>query len=600
LKSLMSLWKVMLNDLGIRCCTSTDRDWITVSSRFEHEGISFLTISLPRFGKDFQKALDNGEVDSSLFVGFRRSGGLPAFLQGFLRRVFDPSGRILLDPDIDSIFAIRQLCFVFEKLSLDCSEERLKKAMSGYVQTDADVKAADKRVSERDLLALRSSFAMLFGDSIDRLNRDLRSGRYHRFLPKHGPGATADHLVGNQKFQQSRWSSRLERVFPAGEFIIPNWKYHAALLGVDICSPGAELPVRVISVPKTLKSPRIIAIEPTAMQYAQQSVLSAILDSWQEDSFLTRLITLQDQTPNQRMAREGSLKGNLATIDLSEASDRVSNQLVRYLLAPWPDFAEAVDACRSRSADVPGYGVIRLAKFASMGSALTFPIETMVFLAVVFHRLRLSHPTASIERVKSLALQSTRAYGDDLICPVDIVRDVISDLESLGFKVNGDKTFYTGQFRESCGKDYFLGIDVSVSRLRRVFPNSRHDASEVVAMVSFRNQLYKAGLWTTCRWLDKRIENLLGSYPLLSPTSPGLGRHTFLPVEGYPHTVRGRYQRPEIRAFVASSSIPKNGIDDVPALVKCLITGDNPDPKHLERSGRPQSLSIKLRWVPVS
>jgi hypothetical protein len=597
LQSLMSLWKVMLNDLGIRCCTSTDRDLETAAARFEHEGLSFLTIALPRFGKDFQKSLDLGEVDSSLFAGFRRTGGLPRFLGGFLRRVFDPSGLLLTDPDIDCIFAIRQICFVFEKIALDCSEERYEKAMEGYVQTELDVKAADQRNSLRDFVGLRNSFAMLFGDSIDRLNRDLRSGRYDRFLPKHGPGATADRLVGNQKFQQSRWSSRLERILPAGEFLIPNWKYHAALLGVDIHSPGAELPVRVISVPKTLKTPRIIAIEPTAMQYAQQSILHALLDSWREDPFLSEYVTLQDQTPNQSLARRGSIDGSLATIDLSEASDRVSNQLVRFLLAPWPDFSEAVDACRSRSADVPGFGVLRLAKFASMGSALTFPIETMVFLAVVFHRLRLAQPAASLRELKIKALSTTRAYGDDLIAPVAIVRDVIHDLETLGFKVNMDKTFYRGSFRESCGKDYYAGVDISTVRLRRVFPASRHDASEVVAMVSFRNQLYYAGLWTTCRWLDKRLEKILKHYPILSPTSPGLGRHSHLSSSLYESTLRGRYQRPEVKAYVPHSMIPWNPLDEVPALVKCLTQGDNPDKTHLERSGRPKSLSIKLRWT---
>ncbi|DAD50166.1 TPA_asm: RNA-directed RNA polymerase [ssRNA phage Esthiorhiza.3_3] len=601
MKSLMSLWKVMLNDLSIRCCTSTDKDLEVALARFEHEGLSFLTITLPRFGKDLQKGLSQGRVDSSLFVGFHRRGGLPAFLSGFLRRVFDPSGELLPNPDIASIFAVRQLCFVFEKVLLDCSEERFKKAMDGYVQCESDVREADRRVAQSGLLAdLRVSFAMLFGDSIDQINRDLRLAVYDRFLPKHGPGATADSLVGNQKFKQSVWTSRLEAVLPVGEFVIPNWRYRTNLRGFDIREPGAEEPVRVISVPKTLKSPRIIAVEPTCMQYAQQAVHRAILDSWKDDYVLSRLINLQDQTPNQRMARKGSLDGSLATIDLSEASDRVSNQLVRSLLSPWPDFQEAVEASRSRKADVPGHGVIRLAKFASMGSALTFPIETMVFLAVVFNRLRASNSHLSLAKVKLLALRETRAYGDDLICPVAIVRDVISDLETFGFKVNADKTFYNGSFRESCGKDYYSGHDVSIVRCRRVFPTSRRDADEVVSMVSFRNQLYFAGLWTTCQWLDARIQKLLGFYPALEPTSPGLGRHSFCKSEYFPTPSRGRYQRPEVKAFVPSSKIPWNSIDDVPALVKCLLQGDNPDSEHLLRSGRPKSLSIKLRWTSIA
>jgi len=593
----------MLNELSIRCCTtSTARDLKTVSSRVEHEGLSFFTITLPSFGKDLLKSLDQGYVGSDQFCGFRRSGGLPAFLQGFLCLVFDrSSGVILQNPCTEAIYSIRQLTCVFEKIALECTEHRTRKAMQGYVQIESDIRTVDRRWGDfSQLTQLRNSFSMLFGDSIDRVNQDLRLSRYDRFMPKHGPGNTADRLVGNQKFYTASWTSRLESILPVGEFVIPNWRYRRDLRGIDIRDPGGELPVRVTPVPKNLKTPRIIAIEPTCMQYAQQSILRAILDSFEQDPFLREFVTFKDQRPNQLMALQGSLDGSLATVDLSEASDRVSNQLVRYLLAPWPDFLEAVDASRSRTADVPGYGEVRLAKFASMGSALTFPIETMVFLSIVFNRLRASSPHLRLEPLKGVALRKVRAYGDDLIVPIDLVRDVVSDLESLGFKVNKGKTFYSGLFRESCGKEYYAGQDVSIVKLRTVIPTTRRNASEVVAMVAFRNQLYFAGLWTTCQWLDEKLTKLLGNFPLLSPTSPGLGRHSFLDLEKYPWQTGMCYQRRSTIAWVTKAKIPENGIDGWPALVKCLTTGFNPDEKHLEHSGRPRSLSIKRRRVPLA
>jgi hypothetical protein len=202
-------------------------------------------------------------------------------------------------------------------------------------------------------------------------------------MPKHGPGATADRLSGNRKYGQVQWPLRLESLFPAIEFIIAGWDYQR-LSDVNFVEPGAELPVRVITVPKTLKTPRIIAIEPTAMQYVQQALLEMFLEEYVKDDILTSFLGFDDQVPNQQLARKGSIDGSLATLDLSEASDRVSNQLVRTMLARFPHFAEGVDACRSRKADVPGHGVIRLAKFASMGSALCFPMEAMVFLTVIF------------------------------------------------------------------------------------------------------------------------------------------------------------------------------------------------------------------------
>ena len=597
----------MLDDVSMICRASTDRDRKTVTARVELEGFSFYTITLSDYGKDFQQALDRGRISSDLFAGFSRKGGLPKFLSGFLCQIFDStSGELLTDPSVECIQAVRQLCFLFAKIDLPCSEQRNRKAIEGYVQCEYDIHARDDRIAKSDDLRrlnadCRLAFAMLFGDVVGRLQSSLRRAEYGSFLPKHGPGATADRLVGNQKFYQSAWSSRLEAIFPAGEFVIPNWRHWRDLERFDVIEPGGELPVKVTLVPKTLKSPRIIAIEPTCMQYTQQAIASALIEGFEQDNYLSKLVTIHDQEPNQLMARIGSTDGRLSTIDLSEASDRISNQLVTDWLAPWPDFQEAVDACRSRSADVPGYGVLTLAKFASMGSALTFPIETMVFLSVVVNRLRRANSHLTWNQVKNLALHVVRAYGDDLIVPTSIAHQVIADLESLGFKVNRNKTFTGGLFRESCGKEYYGGADVSTVKCRRVFPTRPDDVQEVIAMVSFRNQLYYAGYWTTCQWLDERLRKVLrGRFPLVEDTSTGLGRWSVC-FEPMAEDIHPDLQLALVKAWVVSAPIPVNSVDGVPALLKCLLGQElNPDERHLERSGRPKCLSIKLRKVPVS
>nr|QDH86778.1 MAG: RNA-dependent RNA polymerase [Leviviridae sp.] len=101
-------------------------------------------------------------------------------------------------------------------------------------------------------------------------------------------------------------------------------------------------------------------------------------------SFMNEFIGSDTQEPNQLLAQKGSRDGSLATLDLSEASDRVSLQLVEELLARNPLAKEAILACRSLRASVPGHETITLAKFASMGSALCFPIEAMVFITITF------------------------------------------------------------------------------------------------------------------------------------------------------------------------------------------------------------------------
>jgi hypothetical protein len=81
------------------------------------------------------------------------------------------------------------------------------------------------------------------------------------------------------------------------------------------------------------------------------------------------------------MAKEGSVSGEIATIDLSDASDRVSLALVEELFGFNPGFLRFLKLSRSPFAQLPGGELVLLNKFASMGSALTFPVEAMVFTA---------------------------------------------------------------------------------------------------------------------------------------------------------------------------------------------------------------------------
>lgn len=597
MKSLTELWFEVSVELGTLCNVCTTRDFKTVTSRVEHEGLSFLTISLTDFAKDFEKSLSRGYVGRDLFTGFRWRAGLPRFLGGFLDLVFDRcSGRLLTEPSVDSIFAVRQLTLMFGKIALPCSEARERLAIAKFVECEQDIRRNDRTISE-DLQRRFSSMALrLFGDVLAAVDRDVYDGT---LTPKHGPGATADRLRGNAKFDQRQWTRRLERVFPYGDYAMPNWRFNYLLEAVEILEPGSEMPVRVITVPKSLKTPRIIAIEPTCMQYMQQAVMERLVELLEKDETLSGMIGFTDQVPNQDLARVSSEDGSLATLDLSEASDRVSNQHVRLLCRHFPHFGEALDATRSRKADVPGYGVLRLAKFASMGSALCFPIEAMVFMTIIF--LALEHQANrrfTRDRIRSFA-GKVRVYGDDLIVPVDSMPIVTEYLEAFGLKVNLGKSFGTGKFRESCGKEFYNGHDVSIVRVRSELPTSRSDSDKVIASVSLRNRFYEAGLWKSAFWMDGWLSPLLGGrYPFVHPDSPVLGRVSFL---GYdterlcPNT-----HVPQVKGYVVSSKPRPSKVSGEGALLKWFLKrGDEPfaDRDHLSRSGRPDAVSIKLRWA---
>jgi hypothetical protein len=623
MKSLMLFLRNVFTDSEGMCSASTLHDLKTIEQRIEGEGKSFLTITLPIFGKDFEKALAQGFVDPSMFLSFKKHRCLPAFLQGFTGRVFDAgTGQLLDDPDIKAIRSVRQLTLMFGKMEALCSSEREYAAMSGYVELDRKVGIYDAELrfirnprrgepaqprSGRSHDDRRESVVERFA----HVSRLLWRGAFtyssnelydEGLRPKHGPGATADGLKGNFKFHQLEWTERLDEYFPFGEYAFPNWRSYMERSDLRVLEPGAERPSKVISVPKTMKTPRLIAVEPTCMQYMQQGMLDLFirnLRKWERGDKVTphlwKMIGFDDQTPNQRMAQMGSIDGAYATLDLSEASDRVSMWHVETLLENHQFLLGAVLACRSSKASVLGK-TISLNKFASMGSALCFPFEAMVFLTAVLAgiSMELNRPLNEAD-IKSFSSQ-VRVFGDDIIVPQRFALAVVETLELLGFKVNSSKSFWTGRFRESCGKEYYGGLDVSIVKVRQELPTQRRDTQEIISAVSMRNQFFELGYARTVEFLDSLIGGLI-PFPEIEPSSPILGRYVYGPVG---HTrLHPDLQHSLVRGVVARPVKVRREIDSWPALMKWFLKdSDLPfiDQNHLVYSGRPASLTLKAGW----
>lgn len=596
MKSLTGLWNVAALELATWCGVTVARDLERLRDRVEHEGESFLTLTLPQFGADFEKSLAEGGIAPGSFRGFHRTAGVPAFMRGFLELVFDSRTSLLLEsPSHDAIYAVRQLCHLFKKLEGKCTDRRMAKAVRDFKNCEEELKLHDRNHAGAELDELARLFALVYGDCVDEVNREV--DRFE-LSPKHGPGATADRKVGNGKYVQAEWPERLEAVFPYLEYVLPSVRYHDYLDRVQFLKPGAERPVKVTLVPKTRKTPRVIAIEPTAMQYMQQAMLQSLVPKLESNHL--NLLGFTDQEPNRQMAAVGSRTGEFATLDLSEASDRVLNSIVIRLTKAWPSFSEAVQACRTREAILPDGQRVRLSKFASMGSALCFPMEAMVFSTIVLYGIQLAEKRRLVASDVRKLRGRVRVYGDDIVLPVGYTDVVVAALEAFGLRVNRSKSFSTGRFRESCGGDYYDGTDVTPVRLKRYAPTTPRTARDAVHWVEFSNSLHKRGLWKTAEYARLLVERALRStLPVVGDTSPAIGLFSFT---GVPEGKMDRYlHKPMVRAWVVTDKSPRSEVDDVWALRKTLA-GDFSDPSnrdHLKRAGRNASLHIKRRWVPA-
>lgn len=206
----------------------------------------------------------------------------------------------------------------------------------------------------------------------------------------------------------------------------------------------------IVTVPKTYKVDRTIAIEPCMNLYVQKGIGAVI-----RNRLKAAKLDLNDQTRNQRLARIGSFSGSLATIDLSMASDTISYKLVELLLPP--DWFAALELCRSPMGRLPSGEWFHYQKFSSMGNGFTFELETLIFYALA---LAVSELHGNKDRRISV-------YGDDIISPVAIATPLLETLDVCGFVPNAKKTWISGPYRESCGKHFWNGYDVTPFYVRR-------------------------------------------------------------------------------------------------------------------------------------
>jgi hypothetical protein len=140
-------------------------------------------------------------------------------------------------------------------------------------------------------------------------------------------------------------------------------------------------------------------------------------------------------------------------------------------------------ATRSTRTLLPDGRLIDLKKFAPMGSALCFPVETLVFSAICHYVTREHYVTGDYS-----------VFGDDIIIPTQCVEDVILILETLGFRVNRTKSFYQSEcwFRESCGGEYCDGFEVTPMRISRKY-NSQPDDVGAFGLIDLANAAYNRG-----------------------------------------------------------------------------------------------------------
>lgn len=586
------LLEAMLIEDGIALGVPTARDVLTLRHRVKHEGLSFITITLPTLSDFLEQGLESGRLALELSRSFRfcTNRRLPRFLGGFFSLVFDDDGYLKHNASIDAIKCIRQISRSFKKLFLVCDEARSKAASQRYVQIEKELSDDYERIVRIDPY-LDDTCALI--------------GKYFCIMPEeeterpnHGPGVTADSLSPNGRWSIRNWNVRSESAFPLDWYGIPNWNHTADLEEVRIRGLSDELPVKVIFVPKTSTTPRVIAAEPSHMMYMQQFMMRTVTTAISKNPLTRKSVNFRNQGFNQDAAKKASIDRASATIDMKDASDRVHYELAHrvFRYTPW---WHQLDAARSRSALLPDGTRIELSKFASQGAATCFPVEAYVFYCLIIAAIHIHlrrQPT--FDSVRALS-NRVLVYGDDIVIPSKYVGCVCSYLESYGLVVNRHKSFSVSHFRESCGADYYKGISVKPIYFRQLIPESKRDwtPKQISAAVSTSNQLYEAGYWKTSQLLRTWVERVVGPVPRAMTTD--LSGIMF---RSYCFNTKLRWSKDYQRfGWKVRNFFPKKVADPVVtmsgALLKALPNIGAETGADYESSTRRGVLTLKHQWI---
>jgi hypothetical protein len=317
---------------------------------------------------------------------------------------------------------------------------------------------------------LRATITWLFDES---LLTDVISG-------KHGPGSTS----GGWKLIHEK-EANFKPTLQTNQIV-----NHPSTHGLStLLARPRDAVVKIVK--KDAKSVRVITMAPPENMYAQQAVKRAIYKIVDDDRVVnaSRFVSFDSQTRSQDLAVEGSKPGlddsKPITIDLKSASDTLSSDLVTAIFSG--NFLHLIMSGRAWQAEVDD-SIQEFGMYDGMGSALTFPVQTLVFTAIAVLGTCISlyrkdyglvpedliiclreylRPDGYARAGSNIAhyFKNVQVFGDDIIIPAIATSDVLKLLKMSGLTTNEDKSFFAADaVREACGIFALWGQDITPVR----------------------------------------------------------------------------------------------------------------------------------------
>lgn len=559
--------------------------YINARSKSEH---GFHEKTLPRLGKHLEACLQEGQYFP--LEGFRRKPGsvLPSFLYNLHRRIFADDG-ILVDVGDEAALAIkliRQLAYILYKMEAIPTESQMDEAIEGFLKTEVVLDKVSYGPEVYGYLDLAS-----------HITRDVMQGfSWRDIAPRPGPGATADKVKRQHRYQFKIFYPPIHAVYDyrfygtddltSAPKTMRVLKKHLPLESEGICE--------LLGVPKDSRGPRLICEMPHDYMLFQNGIADEMRAHIEASPITGGQVNFELQSINAELALTSSISGQWVTLDMKEASDNILRDVVADQYQLLPELWTAMDAVSPSLVRFMYKGserIVRVKKFAPMGSSLCFPVMSLLHYALAVSAIHLDAGIPLEDAYKLVFV-----YGDDIICRPEHAEILFDVFPKFGMIFNRQKSFTKGFFRESCGCDAFNGVDVTPVKIKKWFDGSPEALASAIEVTEALNAYPRLS-----KYLKAETERIWGKLPTVHYGCGALGWHSATPsaigLKGGRKTIRGEIL--DFQAFWIKArelSTKSVSLDGFVALSRMKMLRS---PLNCTSVGLRDAVTVKWRWFPI-
>lgn len=542
------------------------RDYTKIVSRARHEGLAFLTITLPAMGKWYDKVLSGKPVERlEGFAPYKQLSAetlqYPVLLHTYMDVLtccgVTPRDRAVV------IRAFRSVLFLYYKLEVPLTDDQRAAALVKWKECESELELHEfPDYYCHSLILMRDLISLLMSNGSDV---------FTRIHPRHGPGAVAGGEAGDEKWETINLIPGLNTMYPraalyagirsVGEQTSLMAEYKAMWNRSSTVEPATS---KLLFVPKDSRGPRTISCEPKELMFVQQGIARNLMRDF--SCFSYGRIQFHDQEQNAKLALASSRDQAYATVDLKDASDRVTLRLVDLVFPTWAmPYLKATRSTHTLLPDGTVYGPHQ--KYAPMGSALCFPIEAAIFWAI---GVVASHAAGA---ALADAKRETYVFGDDVIIRPQAVGHFVNLCEALCLRVNVDKTYVDGPFRESCGMDALYGERITPLRIKKDLFHRSLDGTLATSMCKLGSRCFADDYRKTGEYVTSLIRRQFPGVPVIDGELPCLhirDEQAPYPQNAIPTRVNHERCCLEGYGWVVSQPSKPTHLDGLPRLLKNL------------------------------